>query len=1848
MAVKLTFANTGLNPGGTMKNCSFNGLLVWCAGIALLGACANTQPDTGTSSAAAKASAAASSSFGAVKAPITTCNFNTDCNDQNTCTTDSCQAGVCKFTSKGADCCQTAADCGTVDPCDLELCGLNDKVYTTCTHPVDAGKAGCCNPTSPTACADYVGGDVTKPKTCTLNLCTIPADQFPTILDEEKSTPDKPVYKANPLYFPKCTNPVDVGNPNCCDTTADCAYDVCATNACLDHQCVKTPVAPVENCCNTAADCDDGIACTVDYCGVVPNGGGVGTANKCYHDKEGLNSKAACPATLTATSPASLSKASLTVSGLDLVPAYVKFDYTTFHFDIDNSTKFVRCYLDGQYVGFSGGSFYEFKAVANSGVPKGMHSLSCVLSTTSDTATGELDQVTADGTKHHPEARATIKVFGIAPCVADADCADGNACSTDVCVNSQCVYGAVATCCATNADCDQSGIPGQAESCYQVGDTYKCSPCGGTQGDVCTVVDGVTKTPDLCTTFGCDVSGLKGVCKAVKDSTTCCSNATDCNDGIACTIDACTSAGLAGSACTHTPPVDGCCADSDCTGGTVCTTAACVVGKCIYGQDSLKPGCCINAGGCNDSNPCTTDACDIARISINPITGADVAWLGCRHTATASVTCCVPEIAFNDGNICTNEVCEANTKVEKPIAGCCSAGTPCNDGDTCTTENATDVVGSNVAGLKDGCQADHSCIFQHTAGCCHAAGDCDDGNPCTIDVCNGTGGPAKGDSAGTCSHSKDNTKANCCINTAGGEYGCGTLQACQATLCVNNTCVSGANSLLPGCCSLIGPSTEDGECGDHNSCTADSCASTGGVLKCNHASADATCVPVPSDPIIDACANVSGAKVGSPQYGVIRAHNGDANLGLTFTLQAKTIDGSGNPTLINVPSIIKLGVPSMVNLIATASLAVEPAAPTDAGSYRLDIVISNGAKSVHCQPTVTVTGEGGYYVWAPNADTDAASLTASAIVTALGANSRAATASPSLPVTLQEYKSYAGVFATLGGKTAGTGHTLTAAEVSSLNAYVAAGGHLYLEGANAWTTPGTFSGADSLAFAQFAAQFGVNAAATDDRSVGQLDGVSGYTWGPLTFNDKATGNGLGTVSANYAVNDSWRLGNDILHQIVDGNDLATKTLLVNTNVAVVVAGKTNVGGDPELMMIGHDGGPFTYRTIASSVLLAGVGAVGAASPGTIVGKIVAYLEKGDATVGQCDYFNGLDVAGKAAACPDQACKNPAICTAGKCIYSNAADGTNCTSGNACTVGNDKCVAGACVSGAKTPSQLGTCSLAQSCTKNQDCTSGLCTDSKCDALPVSGISAGLDHTCAVRDNGTLWCWGYNGHGQLGNGGAPIVGGVATKGTYFTPQQIGVATDWATVVAGEQHTCAIKTGGTLWCWGANGYNQLGFATTGSADKLTPTQVGASTDWTAVALGQTHTCATKTGGTLWCWGDNSRGQSAAGATSTVSLDESNNAGLVAALSGVTAIGAGDLHTCALTGTALHCWGDNTYGQIGNGSAATQGAAVGGVFPAVAYPKMTATWTINGTWSGLSVGFNHACAIEATNGTKCWGDNQYGQLGSPIGNSTVALKNADGTALKTLTYKAAPYAVATTNLGQCSVTGTACSATCSELAPQTCIASKCSLTGIACTAQTAASVCTPQSQTCGAAGPGKCTLNGKACTSSADLVCEGSTCNATGISTCDYGTKKGAACLVTADCPPCAGAAGCISPPSGDPTCKAATFTNLSSSNYTCGKAGTTGAQWCWGGNAYGTMSGTLVDQSTNPANQQTPVKVFSENNWTLSPGYNHSCGLVKDAVTQLSQPWCWGRDVIGAVGNGPQEGFAGYVGGPKHIAW
>jgi cysteine-rich repeat protein len=139
-----------------------------------------------------------------------------------------------------------------------------------------------------------------------------------------------------------------------------------------------------------------------------------------------------------------------------------------------------------------------------------------------------------------------------------------------------------------------------------------------------------------------------------------------------------------------------------------------------------------------------------------------------------------------------------------------------------------------------------------------------------------------------------------------------------------------------------------------------------------------------------------------------------------------------------------------------------------------------------------------------------------------------------------------------------------------------------------------------------------------------------------------------------------------------------------------------------------------------------------------------------------------------------------------------------------------------------------------------------------------VSTGLSHTCALKSDGTLWCWGGNENGQLGS--AAVSTGKGSQSAVAVQLE---GTEWKSVSNGQSHTCAIKLDDSLWCWGDNSYGQLGTGNDNGAN--VPTNIGGTgaPTWSTVSTDADHTCAVASDGSLWCWGKNASGQLGTGNT-------------------------------------------------------------------------------------------------------------------------------------------------------------------------------------------------------------------------------------------------------------------------------------------------------------------------------------------------------------------------------------------------
>ncbi len=240
--------------------------------------------------------------------------------------------------------------------------------------------------------------------------------------------------------------------------------------------------------------------------------------------------------------------------------------------------------------------------------------------------------------------------------------------------------------------------------------------------------------------------------------------------------------------------------------------------------------------------------------------------------------------------------------------------------------------------------------------------------------------------------------------------------------------------------------------------------------------------------------------------------------------------------------------------------------------------------------------------------------------------------------------------------------------------------------------------------------------------------------------------------------------------------------------------------------------------------------------------------------------------------------------------------------------------------------------------------------------VAAIALGSFHSCALTTAGGVKCWGMNSAGQIGD--------ASTNQRNSPADVIGFNIKVATLTAGNNHTCAVTSGGSLKCWGSNSSGQLGDNTLVNRATLIGVN-GLSFDVAAMGLGWSTTCAVDTGAGLKCWGRNDYGQIGDG-TRGESLYRIKPVGVVGLSVGAVAVKGGEFHTCSLTTSGgVKCWGSDNYGYLGDGT-------FNDSFVPVDVVGLTsgAMAVVNGRF--------HSCALTMGGGVKCWGDNFYGQLGN------------------------------------------------------------------------------------------------------------------------------------------------------------------------------------------------------------------------------------------------------------------------------
>jgi alpha-tubulin suppressor-like RCC1 family protein len=292
--------------------------------------------------------------------------------------------------------------------------------------------------------------------------------------------------------------------------------------------------------------------------------------------------------------------------------------------------------------------------------------------------------------------------------------------------------------------------------------------------------------------------------------------------------------------------------------------------------------------------------------------------------------------------------------------------------------------------------------------------------------------------------------------------------------------------------------------------------------------------------------------------------------------------------------------------------------------------------------------------------------------------------------------------------------------------------------------------------------------------------------------------------------------------------------------------------------------------------------------------------------------------------------------------------------------------------------------------------GLAAGSMGDALPAVAlgtgrtalaVDAGGYHSCALLDNGTVKCWGYDAYGALGQGDTASRGVAAGQmGDNLPAIPLGDGLTARAIAGGYTHTCALLGNHQVKCWGYNAYGQLGLGDTNNrgvapyqmGNYLPFVSLGAGRSAVALAAGNFHTCALLDNGQVKCWGWGAVGALGQGDTNnrgSAPNQMGDNLPPVALGAGRSAIAitAGGYSTCAvLDDRQIKCWGYDAYGQLGLGDTNNRGVAAGQMGDALA--PLDFAW---GDQPSLAGGYFHACAIDKNRYVRCWGYNGSGQLG-------------------------------------------------------------------------------------------------------------------------------------------------------------------------------------------------------------------------------------------------------------------------------
>ncbi|MCO4761004.1 MAG: putative metal-binding motif-containing protein, partial [Myxococcales bacterium] len=1125
----------------------------------------------------------------------TVCTKNTDCDDKNKCTTDSCDLsgvkGKCKHIKADPECCVSSdAECDDGLGCTIDSC---DVVNGKCKHVQPVGS--CCKDTECTSedtclvgsCVDYqcrfdVHGF--KPDCCSSGTNT-------KCDDANYCTVDK-CDQVQTGGWTKCSHTADQTKPNCCggddpnaacDDKKACTWDYCQSNQCYN--------VPIKGCCAADTDCTDNNSCTVDSC---KKEAATDASGVCDFAKTPgcCNQLADCDDGLFCTD-----------DSCDTTKKVCSYTKKANCCDADTDCN------DGKYC-------------------------------TNDSCINNSCIGIKDGFKENC-------------CDSAVDCSDGLACTVDSCDTSkhQCSFvdNGDSTCCNGPSDCDDKKCTtfdfcGTDNKCATKPDTTKCTSASECDdGDACTTntcdtssgcgeckyvpiencckFDSMCDDGDLCTNDTC----LSGKC-GHSDKTDCCIDDKDaltaCDDKNACTIDYCLN-----NSCRHTAPKDGCCASgADCDDNWSCTTDKCnnidaTTGKGTCSNVKDDACGCSSDTECDDKNLCTKDACVSASCTHAPIQG-----------------CCLDAFDCGDGNACTNDYCVYNQclSIESTGAGglCCSVE---NEASDCAHLSSQCKVGK----CKTQPDGGRSCVAVAKEVCTFDLNYCQDFSESTdLKLMGWNPANVKGTAA-----------TNWAVDTTGGlgpdNYARFTwtpikvdydtclqspiFQAAGAktiTIQLDREFVhNSGNSTIRVLGSLDGAAADwtkgilvdtvtpakdiaaetmsvklPPELSGSNGLRLAVCASGGSTYNLTRFGVDNFCVAKGSAPSFAACPSNQTLLAGESLTVPVKATDPDLSDIVSFQM----VKG---PAFVTVSSALYYWLDGSWN----ASVAMNPKA-ADIGEHEITIKVTDGFLYKLCTFKVTVGYEGGVLIWKPTAVPLSNATPLYNSIKKLGKQVQIAT-------DMSLYKnlaSFDAIFLVLG--VFPDNHVLKESEIGDLKLYLSGGGRMYIEGGDTWS----FDSPTTLH-----SFFKVNAVldSSPNGVTGPLDGFMAYADAAQNKNYKWA----------YDQSFTWNNLND---------QIGAKSTIKRTDNLL-----RNSGTEKFWVHVAHDDPTAKYRTIASSILFGGVKA-STDSPDDLVKLMFAFFDNGFSSCtadSQCSDGDG---------CTKDTCAS-GVCTHNNTCKCNAATALTC-------------------------------------------------------------------------------------------------------------------------------------------------------------------------------------------------------------------------------------------------------------------------------------------------------------------------------------------------------------------------------------------------------------------------------------------------------------------------------------------------------------------------------------------------------------------------------------------------------------